>query len=200
MAQVLVNLQAALSTERRFLAGAVGYSFQARCAWLLEPELPYFVFGAEGATVDCGLVVKDDLQVEDDGTKRLFDVIEKGCDETQLLPIDIKTIHPVLCPTRKGGRYFYMFHQKPGQRSCVMFIIQNSAAPHLVALIPRFYLDRVFSSSTTRKAYFSREYDLSSSPVAPFPLEWTAHVMRLKSLPTALKSFYNSYRRSESVW
>src|SRR2546421_12886176 len=72
MAQVLVNLQAALSTERRFLAGAVGYSFQARCAWLLEPELPYFVFGAEGATVDCGLVVKDDLQVEDDGTKRLF--------------------------------------------------------------------------------------------------------------------------------
>jgi hypothetical protein len=180
---------------------AAAIAWKARCACLLDSELPNFVLGSEGSSADCGLLITDGTLPTMKVTDRLSAARKKYGENTLAVLLDFKTINPSSCSSFKGGLYFYSFGIAPKQRLCAAFIIQNPAAPHLVALLPQYYVERCSRSLKTGHAIcYGRETHLSHREVEPFPMEWSPFVMPLHVLPEALQLLYAFYRGSRQVW
>lgn len=141
-----LGLKPLVAATLRFLRiTAVASLWEARCAWLLEPCLWNLIYATEGAQYDCGLLITDStsktLMVKADVPKlnRLMGLFEK---EDILVPLDFKTISPIPFTKYRGNRYFYSFSVKRQQRLCTTYIVGNPAVPHLVTIIPQYYLMR----------------------------------------------------------
>lgn len=183
------------------LAHAAAVAWEARCAWLLESELPNFVLGSEGSSADCGLLVADGTLPTIKVTDRLSAARKEYGENALAILLDFKTINPTSCSSLKGGLYFYSFCITPKQRPCAAFIIQNPAAPHLVALLPQHYVERCSRSlKTGRRTCYGRETHLSRREVEPFPMEWSPFIMPLHVLPEALRLLYAFYQGSRQSW
>ena len=188
-------------TTLRMLRYAAAIAWEARCAWLLESELPSFVLGSEGSSADCGLLIMDGTLPTMKVTDRLSAARKEYGENTLAILLDFKTINPNSCPSFKGGLYFYSIAITPKQRLCAAFIVQNPAAPHLVALLPQYYVERCSRSlKTGRTICHSSETHLSRREVEPFPMEWSPFVMPLHVLPEALQLLYAFYRGSRQAW
>jgi len=188
-------------TTLRMLRYAAAIAWEARCAWLLESELSSFVLGSEGSSVDCGLLITDGTLPTMKVTDRLSAARKEYGENTLAILLDFKTINPNSCPSFKGGLYFYSIAITPKQRLCAAFIVQNPAAPHLVALLPQYYVERCSRSlKTGRTICHSSETHLSRREVEPFPMEWSPFVMPLHVLPEALQLLYAFYRGSRQAW
>jgi hypothetical protein len=183
------------------LTAATASAWEARCAWLLESELPNFVLGSEGSSVDCGLLVTDETLPMMKVTDRLSAARKEYGENALAVLLDFKTVNPNLASRFKGGLYYYRFNISPKQRLCAAFIVQNPAAPHLVALMPQYHVDRCSRGlKTGHTACYGREAPLSGRHVEPFPMEWSPFVMPLHFLPEALRLLYAFCRGLRQFW
>src|SRR5947207_4049425 len=114
-----------LDTVCRMLVVATADAWEARCAWLLEPELPNFILGSEGSSADCGLLFMDETLPPTKVTDRLSAVREKYGEKVWTILLDFKMIVPNLSATWKGGLYYYRLNIQPKQTLCAAFIVQN---------------------------------------------------------------------------
>jgi hypothetical protein len=168
---------------------------------LLEPELPNFILGSEGSSADCGLLFMDETLPPTKVTDRLSAVREKYGEKVWTILLDFKMIVPNLSATWKGGLYYYRLNIQPKQTLCAAFIVQNPAAPHLVALIPRSYVEGCLRGRrTSYTACYSREAPLSGQQVEPFPMEWTPFIMPVHFLSEALRLLHTFCRGRKRFW
>lgn len=186
-----IAMASAWARTDRFLWQCVLPSFmEARLVWQLEPQVQNFVYGQEGASCDCGLVIDgaSGPSLINNSSNRLTDAVRLCGDEAKVALLDFKTCSPVADKSYKGSWCFYEVCVRQTQRdACTAFIIQNPAAPHLVALVPQCYLAR--NKPPGRKyVYQSAVLPLFDEEQEHFPMSFAPFVMPVVFLPQALQS------------
>jgi hypothetical protein len=183
------------------LTEATASAWEARCAWLLKPELPNFILGSEGSSADCGLLFTDETLPPMKVTDRLSAVRKEYGENALAILLDFKMITPSLSATFKGGLYYYRFHVSPKQKLCAAFIVQNPAAPHLVALIPQSYIERCSRSRQTgHAACYGREGPSVWPAGRAIPHGMDPLVMPVHFLPEALRLLHAFCRGRRQFW
>ncbi|EXJ62448.1 hypothetical protein A1O7_02883 [Cladophialophora yegresii CBS 114405] len=99
-----------------------------------------------------------------------------------LVAVDFKTIMPCLSKMENNdGCYYYQINCSREQKeSCAAFIVCSPASPHLVAVIPLYYLEksgRGLVGKAEPTAFISRKIPFFGETIEPYPLEWTPFVM-----------------------
>lgn len=181
---------------------------EARVAWAVSPNLPTFISGNEGAICDAALVVdgENNTQLEDtlsyfDSTDRLLYVLQRFKKKRVFLPIDFKSINPHHDHWRRGACYNYAVGASSGQEQsdCALFLISNPAAPHLIAVVPRDFLDRVNEDRNGKTRYW-RSMPVSGGKIEPFPMEISPLVIPIEFLAEALREYIAFYHHPERGW
>ncbi len=193
--------------KRRLNTFTGPFLWEARCSWLLHETVQEYVRGGEGASVDCGLVLRDDYDplLTKSPLEKLSAVTEDVKGHGLLLGLDMKTIRPLPTPSYRGSVYYYLLSMKEGQNQCAAFMVQNPSAPQWVAFVPAFYIHRwkgkgkTVSSSGETHVYFP-EMPLSDRPTEPFPMPWAPFVLPLPMLPEAIRSLLAYHHDKSKRW
>ncbi len=166
---------------------------EARSVWQLEREVPNFIRGLEGAPYDCGLIIEGPRgpELTQDSSWRFSDAIRKYEQrKAGVALLDFKTVLPVMDKSWKGFWCYYALSLSPDQRDhCTALIVQNPIAPHLVALVPIYYLvrGRVARQSYlwTSTAHPLHDDDERNTPEC-LPMSFAPFTMPVTLLPQAL--------------
>lgn len=187
---------------KRAIRTAVGHHLECITNRWLHSCLPFFLSGAEKACVDCGLWHGGECSgFPSDYSERLFRTVLDRQDESNLIALDMKTITARLASTHKGGLYHFSFRRSKEQKCCTAFIVHNPLAPHLVAVIPRSYLEvRPLETAAGDRAYYGRDIPMTGAVQEYFPLEWAPFVMAIRSLPGALRSLHDFASGLSRFW
>ena len=199
-----------------------GQAFEARVARYLERELPNFLYGAEGASVDAGLLItkapKDPVNPSS-SSDRLSNALStfhhrisssptatkgEGEEAEPLAPLEFKTIDTCLGKSARSGRnYFFRFECQPDQHACAAFIVGSLVDPALVAVIPHWQIERGLLNDKMKSVgghtqYWSREVPYFGRHIEAFPPQWWPNVMPIRGfLPETLRSL-ETYLKGES--
>ncbi|ETI26610.1 hypothetical protein G647_10424 [Cladophialophora carrionii CBS 160.54] len=158
--------------------------FKADCSAILETDLREFVRGAEGASADAGILVGARVTSFRGSDDRLAKVIQAGeaGEPDNVVAVDFKTIIPVVSTFGKdGGCYHYKIScTRVQKQKCAALIVFNPASPHLVAVIPMFYLEtsnRYLDRRADSTPFTARKIPYFGGFIELFPLECTPFIM-----------------------
>lgn len=178
---------------------SVPHMCEGRLGYLLTTPDSNFVLGAEQARCDAGILIHDEASLPESPTERLFHVLDHYADQKMLLPIEIKTPAVRLSSDWKGVMYYYSSGLRYTQSICSLVIVQNPAAPQLIAICPRSWF------RTQRKDGGNASVEWPDSPltgtsIEPLPMAIAPAIMPTPFANESLKAFELFYHNPKLEW
>lgn len=185
-----------LRLGHRIRASLVAHLCEAVCAWKLEDSCPHFIFAAEGAPFDAGLVIGSHHTLPQDGTARLFYTLEHLADCNVVLPVEIKSVSSQFIPSWRGCAVYFRMHLKEAQRAFGIVIIMNTQRPDLIVVAPR----PLIKGDTDGHTYeWEHEYLTGQEP-QPLPIPLMPLTMPFDFLPQALQAAEDWCKNPTAGW
>jgi hypothetical protein len=153
----------------------------------------------EQASVDCGLLETKGALDNIELPERIFAIDGAADPDIRFLPLDVKQLNANSSAIHIAGYFAFAIQYRQDQRSCPAFIVQNPAAPDLVAIIPHQYMDRRWPQPSKTFRYCSLDVPITSQPICLFPPEWSPLVFPIEYTSQALDSLWQ-FAHGKGPW
>lgn len=190
------SVKNALRSARYFYA----MTFQWLCSQMLCRRVPTFVIGAEGASLDAGLLlVNSDELTKYEGLgndEKLSEAKKEYGNEQVVVAIDFKTVSPKIRTWPTHPQYVLDYNQVTGAQASAgaCLIIGSPLDRNFVACVP----GSVWKTMTKVSAFY---FVNGGADVQAFDPALAPFIMRLQDLPMALERFYAlCQRKQDGPW